>query len=368
MAPQPIRVEDERTLPPRVWKGDDQYKGFLMHRYEEAFFIIMRDRYNRQIDTLRISVTDRCNLRCTYCMPEKGVIAKDPDEILSFEEIEKVVRIVATLGITKIKITGGEPLARKGIAHLIEMLSGVKGINDISMTSNGISLAKFVRDLKDSGLNRVNISLDSLNKDRFTSITRGGDIRYVWQGIEEAIKAGLEPVKINVVMIKGFNDDEIVDFAGLTYNMHIHIRFIEFMPMLNGLLWDEEKFISNEDVKKQCETLGELFQAGKIPGSGPAVYYRLKGARGSIGFISPLSNSFCTNCNRLRLTSDGNLRLCLHHEDSLNLKEMFRKGFRDEEISKAIEVAMNTKPKGHNLCSPTGAFHYSNGAMSSIGG
>ena len=301
-------------------------------------------------------------------MPEKGVIPKNPDEILSFEEIEKVVRIVAPLGITKIKITGGEPLARKGIAHLIEMLAGVKGISDISMTTNGISLAKFPRDLKDAGLNRINISLDSLNKAKFASITRGGDIKNVWQGIEDALEAGLNPVKINVVLMKGINDDEIVDFARLTYNIPVHVRFIEFMPMLNGLFWDEKKFIPNDDVKEQCEVLGKLLPDDKIPGSGPAIYYRLKGGLGSIGFISPLSNSFCTNCNRLRLTSDGRLRLCLHHEDDINLKEMLRKGYGYEEISKAIEVAVNTKPKGHNLCSGTGAFHYSNGAMSSIGG
>jgi cyclic pyranopterin phosphate synthase len=301
-------------------------------------------------------------------MPVEGIIPKSPDEILSFEEIERIVRMVVPMGVNRIKITGGEPLARKGITHLVKMLSGVEGVSDISMTTNGMSLAKFTRDLKDAGLNRINISLDSLNKDRFASITRGGNISNVWQGIEEAIKAGLEPVKINVVVIKGINDDEICDFARLTYKMPLHIRFIEFMPMLNGLLWDEKKFIPNEDVKEKCETLGELFMDGNIPGSGPAIYYRLKGGLGSIGFISPLSNSFCTNCNRLRLTSDGNLRLCLHHEDDINLKDMLRKGRGDEEISKAIKMAVNTKPKGHNLCSGTGAFHYSNGAMSSIGG
>ena len=328
----------------------------------------MKDLYNRSIDTLRISVTDRCNLRCTYCMPEKGVVPKNPDEILSFEEIKKIVRIVAPLGIIRIKITGGEPLARKGIAHLIEMLARVGGISDISMTTNGISLARFARDLKDAGLNRVNVSLDSLNKAKFVSITRGGDIKNVWTGIDEAFKAGLEPVKINVVVIKGINDDEICDFARLTYSMPLHVRFIEFMPMLNGLFWDEKKFIPNNYVKEKCETIGELLPDGKIPGSGPAIYYRFKNGLGTIGFISPLSNSFCTNCNRLRLTSDGRLRLCLHHEDDINLKEMLKKGYGDEEISKAIEVAVNTKPKGHNLCSGIGAFHYSNGAMSSIGG
>ncbi len=328
----------------------------------------MKDLYNRSIDTLRISVTDRCNLRCTYCMPEKGVIPKNPDEILSFEEIKNIVQIIVPLGIIRVKITGGEPLARKGIAHLIKMLSGVEGISDISMTTNGISLAKFARDLKDAGLNRINISLDSLNKAKFASITRGGDIKNVWQGIEDALEAGLNPVKINVVLMKGINDDEICDFARLTYSMPLNVRFIEFMPMLNGLFWDKEKFIPNDDVKEQCEVLGKLLPDGKIPGSGPAIYYRFKNGLGTIGFISPLSNSFCTNCNRLRLTSDGRLRLCLHHEDELNLKEMLRKGYGDEEISKAIEVAVNTKPKGHNLCSGSGNFNHSNGVMSAIGG
>lgn len=328
----------------------------------------MKDLYNRKIDTLRISVTDRCNLRCTYCMPEKGIVPKNPDEILSFEEIKKIVQIVVTLGIIRVKITGGEPLARKGIAHLIEMLTGVEGISDISMTTNGISLTRFTRDLKEAGLNRINISLDSLNKAKFTSITRGGDIKNVWQGIEDALDAGLNPVKINVVLMKGINDDEICDFARLTYSMPLHVRFIEFMPMLNGLLWDKDKFMPNDEVKERCRALGELLPEDDIPGSGPAVYYRLKNGIGTIGFISPLSNSFCANCNRLRLTSDGILRLCLHHEDGLNLKDMVRNGCRDNEINNAIKVAVNTKPKGHNLCSGIGVFHYSNGVMSSIGG
>ena len=328
----------------------------------------MKDIYNRSIDTLRISVTDRCNLRCTYCMPEKGIIPKSPDEILSFEEIEKIVQILVPMGITKVKITGGEPLVRKGIIHLVEKLAQIKGLCDISMTTNGISIAKFARDLKNAGLSRINISLDSLNKDKFTSITRGGDIRDVWLGIDEAFKVGLEPVKINVVLIKGINDDEILDFARLTLNMPIHVRFIEFMPMLNGLFWDEEKFIPNDEVKEECEILGKLSPESNVLGSGPAAYYRLEGSKGSIGFISPLSHSFCNNCNRLRLTSDGRLRLCLHHENELNLKDMLRKGCRIEEIKKSIEKAVQDKPKRHNLCSGSRVFHYSNSAMSSIGG
>jgi len=274
---------------------------------------MLRDRYGRKIDYLRISVTDRCNLRCVYCMPESGVIPKNPRELLSFEEIEEVARAAISLGINKIRITGGEPLVRRDLVSLIGNLS----ISDLSITTNGTFLEDYAQGLKEAGLHRVNISLDTLKEEKYEFITRSGRLPEALRGIEIALQVGLSPVKINVVVMRGINDDEIVDFVKLSYDKPVSVRFIEFMPFGRNLFWGEERFIPMSEVKARCQSFAELLPTNGLPGSGPARYYRIKGGRGTMGFISPLSSPFCSRCNRLRLTSEGKLRPCLYSEKQI---------------------------------------------------
>ena len=268
----------------------------------------MKDRFNRKIDYLRVSITDRCNLRCIYCMPAEGVRPIEHRDILRYEEIVRIVRIAAGYGITNVRLTGGEPLVRKGLPTLIKAIREIDAIKSISLTTNGVLLKGYVHILSSSGLDRINISLDSLRPERYRDITRGGSIAEVWQGIEEAEKAGLNPIKINVVPIKGFNDDEIIPFAQLTIEKPYHVRFIEFMPIGPKDIWERGKCIPCARIKSIVQGIGRL-EPVKGKKAGPAVYYRLEGARGLIGFISPISNHFCSECNRIRLTADGKLRL-----------------------------------------------------------
>ncbi len=321
------------------------------------------DRYGRKIDYLRISVTDRCNLRCVYCMPESGIIPKDPQEILSFEEIERVAGIAVSLGINKIRITGGEPLARRDLVNLIGNLSRIELISDLSITTNGIFLEDYARDLTEAGLERVNISLDTLNEEKYEFITRSGRLPEALRGIDAALQVGLSPVKVNVVVMKGINDDEIVDFVRLSYDKPISVRFIEFMPFGRNLFWGEEKFIPMSEVQARCQSFAELLPANGLPGNGPARYYRIRGGQGTIGFISPLSSSFCFRCTRLRLTSDGKLRPCLYSEGQIDLRKFLRENVSSEEISDLIRLAISDKPKEHS-CRTVKVDR----AMSQIGG
>ena len=308
----------------------------------------LRDKFERVIDYMRISITDRCNLRCVYCMPDKGVKLFEHKDILRYEEIVRVVSIAASLGVRKIRITGGEPLIRRNLSFLIASIKTTHAIEDISLTTNGVLLEKYAGELADAGLNRVNISLDTLRPDRYSEITRGGDIAPVLKGIEAAEKAGLLPVKINMVPIRYLNDDEIADFARMTLTTPRHVRFIEFMPIGSRDLWSDERYISTDELKKTAEKIAPLTPV-RLRKNGPAKYFRFEGAPGVIGFISALTHHFCGDCNRLRLTADGKLRPCLFSETEIDLKPALRKQSSDKEIERLLRLAIQVKPEGHKI-------------------
>ena len=346
----------------------------------------LRDGFNRPINYLRISVTDRCNFRCFYCMPKDGVPFKSHEEILTYEEIALVVRAAADLGITKVRLTGGEPLVRYGFVNLVKMLAKIPGIDDLAMTTNGVLLAQHAVALKQAGLRRVNVSLDTLNPERFARITGVAAFDKVLAGIEAAEAAGLTPVKINVVAVKGVNDDEIIDFARLTLRRNWNVRFIELMPLGCAPASNADGYLPVQEIKEIVGTVGTLdpyppvVQVQKpsgregesglatptcLDGNGPARYYRLPGAVGTIGFISPVSEHFCFNCNRLRLTSDGRLRPCLLWDDEIDVRSALRAGATADEIRQLLVDAVIMKPKGHRLeeqIAPAGR------TMSEIGG
>ena len=308
----------------------------------------IKDRYERIVDYLRISVTDRCTLRCIYCMPPEGVTAIDHRSVLSFEEILRIARISAGLGVRKIRLTGGEPLVRKDLPRLIEGLSRIEGIEDISLTTNGQWLKHQARELADAGLKRVNVSLDSLNAERYSRITRGGSMAEVLQGIEKAEGVGLAPIKINMIPIRGVNDDEVEAFARLTWNTPYQVRFIELMPTRTGSAWSREKWVSTDEIKERVSTLGRLVPV-KMRKSGPARYFRFENQPGVIGFITPVTHHFCESCNRIRLTSDGKLRPCLFSEAEIDLKSLMRSGGSDSEIERLLRLAVEIKPERHRL-------------------
>jgi cyclic pyranopterin phosphate synthase len=309
----------------------------------------LSDSFQRPINYLRISVTDRCNLRCIYCMPAEGVRLMSHEAILNYKEIYTVAKAAAALGIDKIRITGGEPLVRLELPKLIQMLAKIKTVDDISLTTNGTLLSHHAAELKSSGVRRVNVSLDTLNPDRFRHITRSQyKLSDVLQGIEAAKSAGLNPVKINTVVMAGINDDEIPDFAAKTINDGWHVRFIEFMPSaaVNPVA---PQFVPVSEMRKQLETLGELEPCLPSIGNGPAKYFRLPHASGTIGFITPISEHFCFRCNRLRLTSDGKLRPCLLTDYEIDLKLPLRSGISLAGLKKLIKEAVANKPLRHHL-------------------
>lgn len=312
----------------------------------------MKDPIGRSINYLRISVTDLCNYRCVYCMPLDGVGVVEHSNIMRFEEIIKVVQAAAAFGVTKIRLTGGEPLVRHGIVDLVRMIRQVDGIEEITITTNGFLLGKYAKDLKEAGLTRVNISLDTLNPDLFQKITRKGDITTIWKGIEEAEKYNLTPIKINMVMLEGINDHEIPDFMDLSMNHDWHIRFIELMPVKNQISWGEsfpdpsECYVSTGTILNRYANKG-LEPVDQVRQSGPAKLYRIPAAKGLIGFISPLDDEhFCNRCNRLRLTADGNLRPCLMNDLEIPLLSAIREG---KDIKPLVAKAIGLKPAHHEL-------------------
>lgn len=307
------------------------------------------DTYNRKIDYIRISVTDRCNLRCIYCMPSDGVREITHSEILTYEEIIRILSIATNLGIKKVRITGGEPLVRKGLPYLIKTISNLGAIEEISLTTNGVLLKRFAKELKEAGLNRLNISLDSMDPKRYEEITKGNNLSDVWEGIRAAEELGFSPIKINMVPIRGFNDNEIKEFAALTFNKPYHIRFIEFMPTGAKDIWSKEKYISTKELKEAISELGELKPIKNEWGSGPAKNFKLLNAKGVIGFISAVSDHFCAGCNRLRLTSDGKLRPCLFSDSEIDLKKALREGCDDDELQRLLLLGLQIKPEKHNI-------------------
>jgi cyclic pyranopterin phosphate synthase len=308
----------------------------------------LSDSFQRPINYLRISVTDRCNLRCQYCMPAEGVALMSHADVLTYEEIIAIVRAAVGLGINRVRLTGGEPLVRLGLPELVRMLAAIGGIDDISLTTNGTRLAEHAAALHAAGLRRVNVSLDTLKPERFREITRCGNLEDTLNGIAAAHAAGLEPVKINCVVMAGTNEDELVDFAVKTRDEGWHVRFIEHMPV-SGDASIDARFVSVREMRNIIETLGPLEPTLVSAGNGPAKYFKLPGASGTIGFITPVTEHFCYQCNRLRLTADGKLRPCLLHEDEIDLREPLRAGATGDELQEIIRQAILAKPQSHQL-------------------
>lgn len=301
------------------------------------------DDYNRVIDYVRISVTDRCNLRCRYCID--GDFPFIPHtEVLSYEEIIRFVRICASMGVKKVRLTGGEPLTRKGLPHLLKELGGIRGIADISLTTNAVLLADNLEELKEAGLKRINISLDTLRKDRFSWITCVDAFDRVIESIKKATYSGLNPIKINTVIIKGFNDDEILDFVRIARKWDHEIRFIEFMPFGDTSLWKSTDIITSKQIEDVIRQKFELIPSMR-PGKGPAKVYDIGGGSGRIGFISPVSSHICAECNRIRLTSKGMIRPCLFSDVEYDVKALLRSGKSDEEIREFIVNVVKVKPE-----------------------
>ena len=307
----------------------------------------MLDIYNRKIDYIRISITDRCNLRCIYCMPEEGIKLIDHKEVLSYEEIIRLCRQFAKIGISKVKITGGEPLVRKDVHKLIKAIKEIDGIDNVTMTTNGILLENVIDDLVNAGLDAVNISIDTLREDRYREITRLGDINKVMRGIKKCLTYKNLKVKINCVPIKGENEEELLDLINLCKDNDISIRFIEVMPI--GLGRNMKGFTDEEIIEIVERNIGKLTPYHGKLGNGPSNYYSLEGYKGKIGFISAVNHKFCESCNRVRLTCEGFLKACLQYNIGTDLRELLRSGKSDEEILEAIKNTIYNKPEEHSF-------------------
>ncbi len=307
----------------------------------------MIDQFGRRVEYLRISVTDKCNLRCVYCMPLEGLDWLKRESLLSYEEIAHIVRVMAGMGLKRVRITGGEPLVRKDLHRLIRMVSEIPEIEDISLSTNAVLLADQGELLRDAGVNRVNISLDSLRADRVDAIARRpNSFGRIMAGLEAAENLGFEPLKINVVLIGGQNDDEIESFALITRHRPWHVRFIELMPTGSNLELSADNFVSCQDALARIRKLGELERVEGPRGNGPATYFRFPEGRGTVGVITPMSHNFCDRCNRMRLTADGQLRPCLFGSLQTNLRDPLRQG---SDLVPLIEETLRIKPERHYL-------------------
>jgi len=321
-----------------------------MGMMEEA----LTDPFGRKITYLRVSVIDRCNLRCSYCMPPAGVKMFAHEDILTFEEIARVVRTAVKLGVTKVRITGGEPLVRRGIEQLVTTIGRISGIQDYALSTNGVLLAEKCRAIDDAGIQRVNLSLDTLRPERFRQITLRDDHSRVLEGLAAAEGIPFEKIKINTVVVRGFNDDEILDFARLSCNHPYTVRLIELMPIGRTEFWDRGKVVPALEMKERIETFGrlELVPEANPANRGPQQLFRLPGAKGEIGFITPLSEEFCGTCNRLRLTAHGQLRGCLISAGEVDLRQPLRCGVSDEELEELFRLAVSRKPEKHFINEP----------------
>lgn len=313
----------------------------------DAFVSGLTDGYQRRIDYLRISVTDRCNLKCIYCMPDGGLACMRREEVLTTSEIVRFASIARRCGVRKVRITGGEPLVRRDILELVAALKRDAGIGELSLTTNGLLLESMADRLRAAGLDRVNVSLDTMDAERYARITRGGDLIRVWKGIDAAEDAGLTPIKLNMVPLRGVNEDEIRNFALLTLDRDYHVRFIEFMPTAgNG--WSESVCVPGREVRDRVSALGMLAPL-EFRGGGPSRNYKLNEGRGVIGFISPVTDHFCRSCNRLRLSADGRIRPCLFSGQSFDARSLLRRKASDGELMHLVEEAVNAKPSGHHI-------------------
>ena len=326
----------------------------------------MQDGFGRRIEYLRISVTDKCNLRCVYCMPEEGLPWLKRDQLLTFEEIGSIVREMAALGLKKVRLTGGEPLVRKDLPRLVEMLRAIPGIEDLSLSTNAVLLAGSARALRDAGVDRLNVSLDSLRTERIDAIARRpGSADRIFAGLEAAEEAGFAPIKINCVVMRGRNDDEVEAFARITRDRPWHIRFIEVMPTGENLGVQQDEYLPTEEILERFRTIGELTRVTGPAGNGPAKYYAFPGAAGTIGVITPMSHNYCDRCNRMRLTADGQLRPCLFGALQTNLRDPLRRG---DEIEPLIRETLRIKPERHWLRHGSAAGSGGLLALSQVGG
>ena len=348
---------------------------------EKQFRPRVQDQFHRTISYLRLSLTDRCNLRCMYCMPEEKntplpkVKAREilsHSELLSYEELLRVVGCAVKLGMHKLRLTGGEPLLRRGVMGFIDELSKIDGLDEIRLTTNGVLLQDRAKELYEKGIRHLNISLDTLQPEKFTSITGRDMFQKVMAGIKESMELGFR-IKLNVVAMRGVNDDEFLEFGKFALQHTLQVRFIEFMPVGEKNSWKKKQFIAAKDIKTMLESLGELTPLSRHGVQGPARMFTLRdehGNTGKVGFISPISNHFCDQCNRLRLTSEGRLRSCLLHDMETDIKRMLREGCTDLELENAIKQAILNKPQGHVIQGgperrDSGSCQ---GAMSRIGG
>lgn len=324
----------------------------------------LRDSYGRTINYLRLSVTDRCNLRCTYCMPAKGIHAKPHADILSYEELLRVAEAAVAIGVEKIRVTGGEPLVRKGIIPFLEHLGRIPGLKRLVLTTNGIMLPEMAEELRCAGVESLNISLDSLRPDTFAGITRGGNVFRVLAGIEAAERAGFPFIKINMVVMRGVNDDEVADFAAMTIDKPYRVRFIEYMPTLQDGNW-KKLAMSGEEVLESLSRRFTLSPSERETMAGPAAYYKIAGAAGMVGVITPMSCHFCNDCNRIRVTSSGIAKSCLFATETRDLKPFIKTG-DDQALRDALRFVVNDKPERHSIAEPE--QQHATLAMSQVGG
>ena len=323
------------------------------------------DAYGRQMSYLRISLTDRCNFRCLYCMPAMGMIFQPREEMLTDEELLRSVGLAAKIGFTKLRLTGGEPTIRPHLVELVREMKRFPGIEEISMTTNALLLSRKAEDLKRAGLDRINVSLDTLDPEKFKLMTRGGRLDLVWAGLEAAESVGLTPIKINAVVIKGQNEHDVADLARLTLDRAWQVRFLEMMPMEGvGAVYDES-LVTSQATQDRLEAVYGPLEKIEVPPGDPARVWKIPGAKGTIGFISPITEPFCSDCNRVRLTADGKLRLCLLRNDEIDLRDRMRAGASDEELERDLLGGIWRKPWGHGLAE--GDRNIGRG-MSQIGG
>ncbi|MBI1827754.1 MAG: GTP 3',8-cyclase MoaA [Planctomycetes bacterium] len=325
------------------------------------------DSFGRQVNYLRISLTDNCNLRCVYCMPLTGLVGLRNKQLLTPSEIERFARAAARTGFDKIRFTGGEPTLREDILEIVERVGRIEGISDLSMTTNGIRLPGLAAPLREAGLRRFNIHIDSLHKNRISKIMRFASVDAIWNGIEAAVAAGFEPIKLNCVVVRDYNDADVLDLARLTLDRNWHVRFVELMPFGDGECAElsRTQLVTSAETRQQIEyDLGPLTELSNSNLSDESRNYQAAGAIGVIGFISPVSEPYCGTCNRMRLTADGKLHLCLLHDDEIDIREAIRAG-RDDEIETALVSAVHHKPIGHDL---SGGVHTQLRVMVQIGG
>jgi len=309
----------------------------------------MKDQYGRELRDLRISLTDRCNLRCVYCMPAEGIDFRPREELLADDELVLLVKVAAELGVTRVRLTGGEPTVRPGVVDLVRQIAAIPGIEDVAMTTNGLLLEYLAKPMAEAGLRRVNVSLDTMDPEKFFRITRGGRVEKVLAGIAAAEAAGLRPIKLNSVVVRTFNEDDVVPLAALTLERPWEIRFIEMMPFGSVGDFAEAGVVKSEETMARIEAAIGRLQPVDLSGNDPARTYRLPGAAGTLGFISPVSQPFCANCGRLRLTADGRLRLCLLRDDEADLLTPLRAGASYPEITEIFRAAAYRRPFGHAL-------------------